>query len=81
MRLRLDLRALNKGFLIDETVDYYKGESTANLIQRVLNSHGYTVYLGSSGSIDAGAYIRSVSKPGMLKGYWISEDLDRPDTV
>ena len=77
VRLRLDLRALNKGFLIDETVDYYKGESTANLIQRVLNSHGYTVYLGSSGSIDAGAYIRSVSKPGMLKGYWISEDLDR----
>lgn len=72
--ISLEASVLGIPYLIKPTkMDIHQGERGSYILDQLLRNNGYEY--GKTGNLDSSFYLRDVSKPGMLNGLHIPDDL------
>ncbi|PIC57948.1 hypothetical protein CSV80_06480 [Sporosarcina sp. P12(2017)] len=72
--ISLEASVLGIPYLIKPTkMDIHQGEKGSYILDQLLRNNGYEY--GKTGNLDSSFYLRDVSKPGMLNGLHIPDDL------
>ena len=69
----VEARTLGLGYLINETVDFYKGESIPYVVDRAIAAAGCTY--SHTGSMSSGWYLSGIKKPGITNGWHIPDPI------
>lgn len=69
----IEARTLGLGYLVNETVDFYKGESIPYVVDRAIAAAGCAY--SHTGSMSSGWYLAGIKKPGITNGWHIPDPI------